>query len=118
MYGNFQHELHAGKIICSGVSKIADFRHVDMEGKTGLVFPADDAIGRLGYTTEIGLVKNSEDGVTLPRFLHRRVAGNMQPLTGGDADMIHESSMAVNAREKQIQKNFRKRFPKSSILDI
>ena len=31
----------------------------------------------------------SEDGVTLPRFLHRRVAGNMQPLTGGDADMIH-----------------------------
>ena len=25
----------------------------------------------------------------MPRFLHRRVAGNMQPLTGGDADMIH-----------------------------
>jgi hypothetical protein len=62
--------------------------------------------------------KFSGGGATLPRFLHRRVAGNMQPLTGGDADMIHESSMAVNAREKQIQKNFRKRFPKSSILDI
>ena len=31
--GQFQHELHAGKIFCSGVSKIADFRHVDMEGK-------------------------------------------------------------------------------------
>ena len=25
----------------------------------------------------------------LPRFLHRRAAGNMQPLTGGDTDMIH-----------------------------
>ena len=25
----------------------------------------------------------------MPRFLHRRVAGNMQPLTRGDADMIH-----------------------------
>ena len=31
--GQFQHELHAGKIFCSGVSKIADFRHVDMEGQ-------------------------------------------------------------------------------------
>ena len=30
----------------------------------------------------------SEDGVTLPRFLHRRVAGNMQPLTGDDAGRI------------------------------
>ena len=26
---------------------------------------------------------------TLPRFLHRRSAGNMQPLTGGGAGMIH-----------------------------
>ena len=25
---------------------------------------------------------------TLPRFLHRRLAGNMQPLIGGDAGMI------------------------------
>ena len=25
----------------------------------------------------------------MPRFLHRRVAGNIQPLTGCDADMIH-----------------------------
>ena len=34
------------------------------------------------------LKKLSGGGVTLPRFLHRRLAGNMQPLTGGDADMI------------------------------
>ena len=25
----------------------------------------------------------------MSRFLHRRVAGNIQPLTGCDADMIH-----------------------------
>jgi len=31
--GQFQHELHAGIFFCSGVSKIADFRHVDMEGQ-------------------------------------------------------------------------------------
>ena len=30
---NFQHELHAGKKFYSGVSKIADFRHVDREGQ-------------------------------------------------------------------------------------
>ena len=47
--------------------------------KTGRRFPADDDFERLWYTTEIGLVKKfSEDGVTLPRFLHRRLAGNMQ----------------------------------------
>lgn len=28
----------------------------------------------------------------MPRFLHRRVAGNIQPLTGGDAGMIHGSN--------------------------
>ena len=28
---------------------------------------------------------------TLPRFLHRREAGNMDPLTGGDAGMIRWS---------------------------
>ena len=26
---------------------------------------------------------------TLPRFLHRRAAGNMKPLTGGNAGIIH-----------------------------
>ena len=26
---------------------------------------------------------------TLPRFLHRRAAGNMDPLTGGGAGRIH-----------------------------
>ena len=34
------------------------------------------------------LRKFSGGGATLSRFLHRRVAGNMQPLTGGDADRI------------------------------
>ena len=38
--GQFQHELHAGKIFCSGVSKIADFRHVDMEGQMKGALPA------------------------------------------------------------------------------
>ena len=32
--------------------------------------------------------KFSGGGATLSRFLHRRVAGNMRPLTGGDAGMI------------------------------
>ena len=32
--------------------------------------------------------KTSEAGATLPRFLHRRAAGNMEPLTGGDDGMI------------------------------
>ena len=32
--------------------------------------------------------KTSEAGATLPRFLHRRAAGNMQLTAGGDADMI------------------------------
>ena len=30
---NVQHELRPGKKCSSGVSKIADFRHVDMEGQ-------------------------------------------------------------------------------------
>ena len=34
------------------------------------------------------LKKFSGGGATLSRFLHRRVAGNMRPLTGGDAGMI------------------------------
>jgi len=34
------------------------------------------------------LKKFSGGGATLPRFLHRRVAGNMQPLTGGDVGRI------------------------------
>ena len=34
------------------------------------------------------LKKFSGGGATLPRFLHRRSAGNMQLLTGGDAGRI------------------------------
>ena len=34
------------------------------------------------------LKKISGGGATLLRFLHGRVAGNMEPLTGGDADRI------------------------------
>lgn len=30
---NVQREFRPGKKICSGVSKIAEFRHVDMEGQ-------------------------------------------------------------------------------------
>ena len=35
--------------------------------------------------------KFSKSVSTLPRFLHRRVAGNMDPLTGGDDGMIRWS---------------------------
>ena len=56
---------------------------------------------------------------TLPQFLHRRAAGNMKLLTGGDADRIRMGDrwllMLVRSNLKKI---FRKRFPKSSILDI
>ena len=52
-------------------------------------FPADNAVGRLWYTMKISMLKKtSEAGATLPRFLHRRAAGNMQPLTGGDDGRI------------------------------
>ena len=32
--------------------------------------------------------KLQKRGSTLPRFLHRRAAGNMEPLTGGDDGRI------------------------------
>ena len=38
-----------------------------------------------------GSKKFSKSVSTLPRFLHRRVAGNMDPLTGGDDGMIRWS---------------------------
>ena len=145
------------KIFCSGVSKIADFRHVDMEGemkgersvwgqyplktmlnaayqkifKKGFHFASIftwkgsgeyAAADRRWYRHDprgdrwlLILVRRyfkkisgrgfqkarfwtldddsraeifSGGGATLSRFLHRRVAGNMEPLTGGDAGRI------------------------------
>ena len=66
--GQFLHELHAGKIFCSGVSKIADFRHVDREEKAGWMFPAGDDFGRLWYTAEISLLNISGGGGTCLDF--------------------------------------------------
>ena len=75
------------KKFCSGVSKIADFRHVDMEGQMkgdlsvwGAAPSEDDVEGCVS--------ENFQKSVsTLPQFLHRRAAGNIQPLTGGEADI-------------------------------
>ena len=49
--------------------------------------------------------KFSGGGATLPRFLHRRVAGNMQPLTGGDAGRIR---MGVQWLLMLVRSNFKK----------
>ena len=55
-------------------------------------FPADNAVRRLWYTMKISMLKKtSEAGATLPRFLHKRAEGNMEPLTGGDAGRIRMS---------------------------
>ena len=65
-----------------------------------------------------GSKKSSKSVSTLPRFLHRRAAGNMQPLTGGDADMIHGRNQWLLILVRSNFKKFRKWFPKSSNLDI
>ena len=46
--------------------------------------------------------KISGGGATLPRFLHRRSAGNMQLLTGGDAGRIRMGDrwLLILARSK------------------
>ena len=83
-----------------------------------MMFPSGDAIGMLWYTMKISLLKHFWRWCHLPRFLHRGTAGNMKPLTGGDAGMIRGGSLAIDTHEKVFQKSFRQRFPKSSILDI
>ena len=48
-----------------------------------------------------GSKKTSKSVSTLPRFLHRRAAGNMEPLTGGGAGMIRWiDRRAVDTRAK------------------
>ena len=66
-----------------GVSKNDDFRHVDMGEK-------NDALRILWHPMlEISLLRKFRKSVsTLPRFLHRGIAGNMQPLAGGEVRMI------------------------------
>ena len=66
-----------------GVSKNDDFRHVDMGEK-------NDALRILWRPMlEISLLRKFRKSVsTLPRFLHRGIAGNMQPLAGGEVRMI------------------------------
>ena len=59
------------------------FRHVDMGEK-------NDALRILWHPMlEISLLRKFRKSVsTLPRFLHRGIAGNMQPLAGGEVRMI------------------------------
>ena len=50
---------------------------------------------------------------TLPRFLHRRVAGNMDPLTGGDGGMIRRGDrwlliLVRSNLKKFIERGFQK----------
>ena len=52
--------------------------------------------------------KFQKRGSTLPRFLHRRAAGHMQQLTGGDADMIHGSDRWLLILVRSNFKNFSK----------
>ena len=60
------------------------------------------------------LKKFSGGGATLPRFLHRRSAGNIQPLTGGDAGRIRMGDrwQLILARSK-FKKFFGKGFQKA-----
>ena len=47
---------------------------------------------------------------TLPRFLHRRAAGNMEPLTGGGAGMIRGGDrwLLILERRKITERGFPK----------
>ncbi len=45
---------------------------------------------------------------TLPRFLHRRAAGNMEPLTGGGAGMIRRGDRWLLILMRSNFKNFSK----------
>ena len=51
---------------------------------------------------------------TLPRFLHRRVAGNIQPLTGCDAGIIRRGDrwllILVSRNFKKISPEVSKKF--------
>ena len=58
------------------------------------------------------LKKISGGGATLPRFLHRRSAGNMQPLTRGDAGMIHGSNQWLLILMRSNFKKFSKEVSK------
>ena len=57
--------------------------------------------------------KFQKRGSTLPRFLHRRAAGNMQPLTGGGAGRIRMGDrwllILVRSNFKKISKEVSKR---------
>ena len=76
-------------------------------------FPADNAVGRLWYTMKISMLKKtSEAGATLPRFLHRRAAGNMEPLTGGDAGRIRMSDRWLLILTRSNFKKFTKEVSK------
>ena len=73
-----------------GVSKIDDFCHLGVEGETEGMFvllwlrPYND----VAHAGNQPIKKFSESVSTLPRFLHRRTAGNMKPLKRGDTGMI------------------------------
>lgn len=58
--------------------------------------------------------KTSEAGATLPRFLHRRAADNMQPLAGGDAGRIRMSDrwllILTRSNFKKFTKEVSKKF--------
>ena len=56
--------------------------------------------------------KTSEAGATLPRFLHRRAAGNMEPLTGGDAGRIRMSDRWLLILTRSNFKKFTKEVSK------
>jgi len=58
------------------------------------------------------LKKTSEAGATLPRFLHRRAAGNMEPLTGGDAGRIRMSDRWLLILTRSNFKKFTKEVSK------
>ena len=115
---NFQHELRLCKKFCSGVSKIADFRHVDMEGQVKGALPVWRQHPLKTMLNAVSQQKFSKSVSTLPQFLHRGTAGNLEPLTRGGAGRIRMGDRWLLILERSNFKNFRKRFPKGPILDI
>ena len=76
--------------------------------------PADDAFERLCYAAEISLLETYWRWCHLLRFSHRREAGNMEPLTGGDADMIHgRNQWLLILVRSNLKKLFKRGFQKA-----
>ena len=101
------------------VSKIDDFRHLGVEWATEGMIPDDYALTTTWLTPEISLIRNFHKVFPLCLDFYikgqRAIWSRWQEVT---LACFAGWSMDVDTHEKVFQKNFRKRFPKSSILDI